>query len=122
MFEIGDKVICIDDSIAPEYFASVMKSFQYWPIKDQEYTIRDIFYNDEIVCGIVLKEMSNIPIFIPLLKRVQEPAFATWRFRKREAIKVDSFEEFTEEIMENVEEFGTVVVNLNGKPWLKINK
>lgn len=86
MFEIGDKVICIDDSIAPEHFASVMKSFQYWPIKGKEYTIRDIFYNDEIVCGIVLKEMSNIPIFIPLLKRVQEPAFATRRFAKMEVV------------------------------------
>lgn len=84
MFEIGDKVICIDDLIAPEHFASVMKSFQCWPIKGKEYTIRDIFYNDDIVCGIVLQEIVNIPIFIPLLKRVQEPAFATWRFRKRE--------------------------------------
>lgn len=84
MFEIGDKVVCIDDSIAMEHLASVFKSFQCWPVQDQEYTIRDIFYNDDIVSGVVLQEMFNKPVFIPLLKREQEPAYAIWRFRKLE--------------------------------------
>lgn len=84
MFEIGDKVKCVDDSIKPELIISVMRDFQYWPIKDSEYYIRDIFYNDDIVAGIVLQGIYNKPINIPLLKRTQEPAYATWRFSKQQ--------------------------------------
>lgn len=94
MFEIGEEIICIDDSVKIEKFISAINIFQNWIQKDKSYIVRDILYNDDIVTGILLKGVHNKPIFIELLNRVQEPAFATWRFRKREIADIDeSFEE-----------------------------
>lgn len=78
----GDKVICIDASIDPGKSAEIRKDFEIWVTKDKEYTIREILDNNGIVPGVLLYEIHNFPKFFKLLGRMQEPAFATWRFRK----------------------------------------
>ena len=90
---VGQKVVCIDDSIKPEAFLGTITNFQQWVKKDVVYTIRDILHNDDIVTGILLKEIVNKPVYIKLINREQEPAFATWRFRELE-------EEYLEETIE----------------------
>lgn len=82
MFTVGDKVICIDDSISLEIRERVLKDYDNWVLKGKTYTIRDVLFNDDIVTGILLEEVHNFPIPIKLIRKIQEPAFATWRFRK----------------------------------------
>ena len=55
--DIGTKVICIDDSIPANLDMEIFKKeFPNWVKKDEKYTIRDKFYNDNIVTSIVVKE------------------------------------------------------------------
>lgn len=92
--DVGDKVICVDATIRPEALLSVSKMFQEWVVKDSKYTIREFLYNDGIVDGVLLEEISNIPVFIDLLGREQEPAFGLFRFRK---LEVEEMEEELED-------------------------
>lgn len=78
----GDKVICIDARIDPDKSQEIRKDFEIWVTKDKEYTIREILDNNGIVPGVLLDEIHNFPKFFKLLNRMQEPAFALWRFRK----------------------------------------
>ncbi|HEY0895532.1 MAG TPA: hypothetical protein VGE15_03185 [Sphingobacteriaceae bacterium] len=78
----GDRVICIDDRIDPEKAEEIKRDFEIWVVKDKEYTIREILDNNGIVPGILLEEIHNFPKFFNLINKYQEPAFATWRFRK----------------------------------------
>ena len=78
----GDKVICIDARIDPEKAEEVRRDFEIWITKDKEYTIREILDNNGIVPGVLLEEVYNFPKFFKLIGRMQEPAFALWRFRK----------------------------------------
>jgi hypothetical protein len=78
----GDKVICIDARIEPEKVEEIRRDFEIWITKDKEYTIREILDNSGIVPGVLLDEVHNFPKYFKLLKRMQEPAFALWRFRK----------------------------------------
>lgn len=93
---IGQKVVCIDDSIKPGKEEFVRAVYPNWVKKDETYTIRDIRDNNDIVTGIVLKELVNQPIYIHLIEDFQEPAFRMDRFRE-----LDEFEE-TEELSEVV--------------------
>ena len=43
---------------------------------------------------LLLKEIKNTPVYIKLINRKQEPAFATWRFRELEE---ETLEETLEE-------------------------
>lgn len=105
---IGDEVICVDDTIKPEAFNMVCFRFKIWIKKDKKYIVRDIFENDGIVTGILLEGISNPTVFIPLLKRMQEPAFAIWRFVKlRSAYMIQ--EEKESESVEEIE----IMTNLN---------
>lgn len=118
MFEIGDEVICIDDTLKFDLLFSIARDFKQWIKKGQKYTIRDILYNDGIVSGILLKERHNDPIYIPLIGRIQEPAFATWRFAKAEENEAENFEEFVEEVKERINKndpFTIVVGNQYGE-------
>lgn len=81
---VGQRVICVDDSIKQQAFLGTVSNFQQWIKKDVIYTIRDVLYNDDIVTGVLLKEIRNTPVYIKLINREQEPAFATWRFRELE--------------------------------------
>lgn len=78
----GDKVICIDARIDPEKSEEIRQDFEIWVVKDKEYTIREILDNNGIVPGVLLDEVHNFPKFFKLINRMQEPAFAIWRFRK----------------------------------------
>jgi hypothetical protein len=78
----GDKVICIDARIDPEKSEEIRRDFEIWVTKDKEYTIREILENNDIVPGVLLDEIHNFPKFFKLINRMQEPAFAIWRFRK----------------------------------------
>jgi hypothetical protein len=99
----GQKVVCVDDSIKIEQIFSIANSFQNWVKKGEEYTVRAILDNDDIVPGILLEEVSNTPIYIKLIDRVQEPAFGAFRFRELEEYVekeevLDSIEKIVEEI------------------------
>lgn len=92
MFEIGDKVICIDDMKRPEAVTAINKLFVSWVKKGEEYTIRAIDDNEGIVTGILLEEIVNPMVYIELLSQVKEPMFASWRFRKLKTEYIENFE------------------------------
>lgn len=71
------KVVCVNDT-KPKDFKP--HHFPNWVVKDKEYHIRKILYNDDIVTGVLLREIINPILFIPLINELQEGAFATWRF------------------------------------------
>jgi hypothetical protein len=71
------KVVCVNDT-KPKDFKP--HHFPNWVVKDKEYHIRKILYNDDIVTGVLLREIVNPILFIPLINELQEGAFATWRF------------------------------------------
>lgn len=75
-------MICIDATIDPDKAEEIRQDFEIWIAKDKEYTVREILDNNGIVPGILLDEVHNLPKYFKLLNRYQEPAFATWRFRK----------------------------------------
>ena len=78
----GSHVVCIDDSIEPHKLEEISKDFQQWVTKGEHYIIREIYDNDDIVIGILLEEIHNKKLFMGIINRVQEPAFAMWRFRE----------------------------------------
>lgn len=96
----GDKVICVDDRIDPEKSEEIRRDFEIWVTKDKEYTIREILDNEGIVPGILLDEIHNFPKYFKLINRFQEPAFATWRFRKLGYAKNSGEEVYEEELVE----------------------
>jgi len=101
----GDKVICIDARIDPDKSQEIRKDFEIWVTKDKEYTVREILDNNGIVPGVLLDEIHNFPKFFKLLNRMQEPAFALWRFRKLN-YATDSKEEVHEAEVVEVERPG----------------
>lgn len=103
LLDVGDEVLCIDASIDTKNKTAVFKNFPVWIKQGEKYIVRDIFYNDEIVAGIVLQKRRNPPIYIPLLKRMQEPAFATWRFRKTKSAY--QIQEETEDVKEVIHDY-----------------
>ena len=98
MFSVGDRVLCIDDSTIPEIQELLDNHPIKWIEKDKEYTIRHIFDNDGIATGLLLEEIINPPFYIPLLGRVQEFAFAEFRFRKLTSVVQKSEIEMEEKI------------------------
>lgn len=84
---VGDKVVCINDRIDPDKLEEIKNDFENWIVKNEVYTIREILDNDGIVPALLLEEVHNFPKFFKLINRVQEPAFATWRFSKFEMLK-----------------------------------
>lgn len=96
MFEVGDEVMCIDDTIRPEMLMSVVSYYPNWVKRGTKYTVRGFVDNNGIVDGVLLEEISNPIIFIKLINRDQEPAFGLFRFAKSE--EVSSEIEIEEEI------------------------
>jgi hypothetical protein len=96
--KVGSRVLCVNASIKADTFFGVIQNFKNWVEKDKIYTVREILDNDDIVPGILLEEISNPPVFIKLLGRTQEPAFAAFRFRELEDDKVKELEEELEEV------------------------
>lgn len=89
-FNPGDKVVCIDDGIAPHTLCGIVNYVPNWIKKNKEYTIRDIEDNDGIAPAVRLAEVHNPPLFIHLLNRTQEPAFAEWRFSLLERAAIET--------------------------------
>lgn len=85
MFEIGEIIICVDDSIKFGKEAFVSEVFTNWVKKDEKYTVRAFVDNQGIVTGVLLEELINPLCYIHLIDAMQEPAFRQDRFRKLEA-------------------------------------
>jgi hypothetical protein len=81
-FSVGDRVVCIDDSMQPEAVEHLKRLVPNWVKKNNKYTIREIKTNRGIATGVLLEEIDNPIVFIELVGGFQEPAFAEWRFRK----------------------------------------
>ena len=92
--DIGTRILCVDDSIPAHLNMEVFKKeFPNWVKKDEKYTIRDIFYNDNIVTSIVVKELKNPILFFPgTINRSQEASFRITRFRELEEDEVEEEE------------------------------
>ena len=99
-FSVGDRVVCINDEKPRDF-----KDHHYpnWVKKDEVYHIRKVLYNDDIVTGVLLREIKNPPLLIPLINAIQEGAFAEWRFdmlksayliNEETNVHKESFEEF----------------------------
>jgi hypothetical protein len=77
MFVKGQRVVCIDDRFKP----SVAKLFAALPVKDREYTVREVYLGQEMpgsdgaTCGILLMELLN-----PVDARKRELGFNSERF------------------------------------------
>lgn len=99
-FYIGDRVACVDSSMRPEAIEELKRTVPNWVVQDKEYTIRGFQDNNGIALGILLEEVTNPLVYIPLLQRVQEPAFAEWRFRK--LASNESMVEVVSEVLEMV--------------------
>ena len=83
MFNLGDTVLCIDSSFTPDKKEYIEEVYLHWVQKDKEYTVRAIFDNNGIVEGMLLEELHNYEVSIPLLGgAMREPAFGLHRFRK----------------------------------------
>jgi len=96
----GDKVICVDAGIDAEKAEEIRRDFEIWIAKDKEYTIREILDNNGIVPGLLLDEVHNFPKYFKLINRMQEPAFALWRFRKMNYATQSAEEVLEEELVE----------------------
>ena len=88
MFEIGEKIICIDASMQAHTIEELSKDVPNWIKKDETYIVRGFTSNDGIVDGVWLEEIKNPYKYFKLINRFQEPAFALWRFRKLEPAEV----------------------------------
>lgn len=99
-FSIGDRVVCIDDSMQPHTVEELKKNVPNWVKKDDEYTIRAILNNRDIVTGILLEEIDNPVLYFDKIGGFQEPAFAEWRFRKLKPS--ESMVEVVQEVLEMV--------------------
>ena len=82
MFDIGQKVICVNDSFEKE----ILQSFVAFPIKGRVYTVRDLVpafdYDMNVTCAILLEELINPPN-----PKGVENGFSSDRFRTLEDIK-----------------------------------
>ena len=100
--EIRQKVVCIDDSVKVGQEEFVAKAYKQWVKNDQVYTVRAILDNNEIVTGILLEEIRNIPIFIHLIDDFQEPAFRISRFKEPDEFEPVSKEEEIKNLMKQI--------------------
>ena len=75
---VGSKILCVDDAHRNEFKGL---AFKQWVTKGKTYTVRELVDNDDIVKGVLLEEVSNPQVYIPVLGRFQEPAFLMDRFR-----------------------------------------
>lgn len=102
--KVGDKVLCIDDSIGG--IQNVIFLSQYipnWPKAGKFYTIRDIvFIEEKKQLGLLLEELRN-PI---LPNKKVEPTFSTDRF-----VKPISDQELAAMIEEQEKELELAVLN-----------
>lgn len=93
-YNIGDLVMCIDDSIKPGMEQFVAENYPNWVKHKQQYHIREFVDNNGIVTGVLLEELHNPEIYITLLGTIQEPSFRVNRFIKIQSVtKTEVIEE-----------------------------
>ena len=102
MFEIGDKIKCIDDSIKLGMESFTKEVFYNFVKKDKEYTVRGFFDNDNIVTGVVLEEIFNFEVYQPLIGKMQEPAFSLTRFVKTQSATKEEYFQESNTILEEI--------------------
>ena len=83
MLNIGDKVVCINSALQLHTVEELRRDMPNWVKQDNVYTIRGFVDNNGIVTGVLLEEITNPLKYFKLIKKLQEPAFAQWRFRKQ---------------------------------------
>jgi len=90
--KVGDKVICIDDSFP---LIDVLKHFDYWIKKGNEYTIRGIrqWYGED---SLLLEGLKNQPMYNPEIFGHCEPGYNKKRFILKPK-QDELLNEFTEE-------------------------
>jgi len=96
--EVGQRVICIDDTVKAGKEDFVKGVYGGWVKEGTIYTIRDIINHDDIVTGILLEEIISPPLYIHLIDDMAEPAFRTSRFAIWQQAEAE------EEISESIEE------------------
>ena len=102
MFEIGDKIKCIDSTIKKGMESFVKDVFYNWVKDGSEYTVRGFLDNGGIVTGVLLEEIHNFPVYQPLLGIDQEPAFRLDRFVKTQSAKKEEYLEEKNTILEEI--------------------
>ena len=102
MFQIGEKIICIDSSMQSHTVAELKKDMPNWVKKGEKYTIRGFTSNKGIVDGVWLEEIKNAYKYFRLIEAFQEPAFALWRFRKLEPAEMFADEEISQAVLDLV--------------------
>jgi hypothetical protein len=100
MFEIGEKVICINSSMKAETVAELRMDIPNWVKENEKYTIRGFHENNGIVLGVLLEEIRNPIKYFKLINKRQEGAFAQWRFRKLNDSEIEKKEEINQEILQ----------------------
>lgn len=89
MFQINEKIICINDSISQ---SGVYELYQQWVIKDQEYTVRSCTWDSINNCyRVLLNEVFNKPTYIEGIMAKVEPGFSHKRFASQKEIEVESY-------------------------------
>ena len=82
MFNIGQKVVCVDDAFP----AGINDIYNALPKRNKIYTVRDIVSAQDFQCretaGVYLDELVNI-----VNKHGIEPGFQCWRFRELEEVQ-----------------------------------
>jgi hypothetical protein len=88
MFDIGSKVICVNDSFP----AGVNDIFNALPSNGRIYTVRDIVPGQDWrlreTCAVLLRELVNRPNAHGI-----EPGFAPYRFREPTAAELEQARE-----------------------------
>ena len=97
MFNIGDKVLCIDASMLAHTVEELTKDVPNWVKEGKQYTVRG-FADHDFVVGVYLEEIHNPPKWFHLKGGFYEPAFKMERFRKSETVSTYVEESIEEKI------------------------
>ncbi len=113
MFEIGDRVICINASMQTHTVEELRRDMPNWVKEGSIYTIRAFLDNNGIVTSVLLEEISNPLKWFHLINRYQEPAFATWRFAKQQENLVEGSCKYTQggSVVSRIIKRGDFVIN-----------
>ena len=78
MFQVGDKVVCIDADFS--MYPNIFEVYQSLPKRNEVYTVRERQYVQGQGYRLLLEEIENAPIYIDAVKGKVEPGFNASRF------------------------------------------
>jgi hypothetical protein len=78
MFQIGDKVVCINADFS--MYPNIFELYSQLPKRDEVYTVRERQFVQGVGYRILLEELVNEPVYIDMVKGRVEPAFNANRF------------------------------------------